>query len=60
MVLQLYAKHWQKLTKKEILPDGMLSVYGQEVAVIYFRAGYTPVDYPSESVSDQFVFAAHS
>ncbi|GAU11551.1 hypothetical protein TSUD_345420 [Trifolium subterraneum] len=33
----------------EILPDGTLSVNGQEVAVVYFRAGYTPVDYPSES-----------
>ncbi|GAU11550.1 hypothetical protein TSUD_345410 [Trifolium subterraneum] len=25
---------------------------GQEIAIVYFRAGYTPVDYPSESVSD--------
>ncbi|KAK7397239.1 hypothetical protein VNO78_18406 [Psophocarpus tetragonolobus] len=33
----------------EILPDGTLSVDGQAVSVIYFRAGYTPVDYPSES-----------
>ncbi|KAK2365082.1 glutathione synthetase, chloroplastic [Trifolium repens] len=33
----------------EILPGGTLSVNGQEVAVVYFRAGYTPVDYPSES-----------
>lgn len=33
----------------EILQDGTLSVNGQAVAVIYFRAGYTPVDYPSES-----------
>nr|KYP45550.1 hypothetical protein KK1_032909 [Cajanus cajan] len=33
----------------EILPDGTLSVDGQAVSVIYFRAGYTPLDYPSES-----------
>ncbi|KAL2345728.1 hypothetical protein Fmac_007013 [Flemingia macrophylla] len=33
----------------EILPDGTLSVDGQAVSVIYFRAGYTPDDYPSES-----------
>ncbi|XP_057439418.1 glutathione synthetase, chloroplastic-like [Lotus japonicus] len=33
----------------EILPDGTLSVDGQRIAVVYFRAGYTPVDYPSES-----------
>ncbi|RZC22249.1 glutathione synthetase, chloroplastic-like [Glycine soja] len=33
----------------EILPDGTLSVDGQEISVVYFRAGYTPKDYPSES-----------
>ncbi|XP_027188839.1 glutathione synthetase, chloroplastic-like isoform X2 [Cicer arietinum] len=33
----------------EILPDGTLSVDGQAIAIVYFRAGYTPVDYPSES-----------
>ncbi|XP_068497955.1 glutathione synthetase, chloroplastic-like [Phaseolus vulgaris] len=33
----------------EILPDGTLCVDGREISVIYFRAGYTPVDYPSES-----------
>ncbi|XP_019053179.1 PREDICTED: glutathione synthetase, chloroplastic-like isoform X3 [Nelumbo nucifera] len=33
----------------ELLPDGTLLVGGQEIAVIYFRAGYTPNDYPSES-----------
>ena len=25
---------------------------GQVIAVVYFRAGYTPNDYPSESVSN--------
>ncbi|GAX73563.1 hypothetical protein CEUSTIGMA_g1014.t1 [Chlamydomonas eustigma] len=29
--------------------DGQLQVEGQPVSVIYFRAGYTPDDYPSES-----------
>ncbi|CAK8544698.1 unnamed protein product [Lathyrus sativus] len=33
----------------EILSDGTLSVDGQAVAIVYFRAGYTPADYPSES-----------
>ncbi|XP_052734783.1 glutathione synthetase, chloroplastic [Vigna angularis] len=33
----------------EILPDGTLSVNGQQISVIYFRAGYTPADYPSDS-----------
>ncbi|KOM52889.1 hypothetical protein LR48_Vigan09g154800 [Vigna angularis] len=33
----------------EILPDGTLSVDGQPISVVYFRAGYTPKDYPSES-----------
>ncbi|KAG4913953.1 hypothetical protein JHK84_054404 [Glycine max] len=32
---------------------------GQAISVIYFRAGYTPIDYPSESVSDISLFAAH-
>ncbi|KAI9092314.1 hypothetical protein K1719_027814 [Acacia pycnantha] len=33
----------------ELLPDGTLSLDGKPIAVIYFRAGYTPVNYPSES-----------
>ncbi|KAL7259455.1 hypothetical protein ACSBR1_005368 [Camellia fascicularis] len=33
----------------ELLPDGTLLVGGQAIAVIYFRAGYAPTDYPSES-----------
>ncbi|XP_059648559.1 glutathione synthetase, chloroplastic [Cornus florida] len=33
----------------ELLPDGTLLVGGQAVTVIYFRAGYAPNDYPSES-----------
>ncbi|GAB2277515.1 Glutathione synthetase [Dionaea muscipula] len=33
----------------ELLPDGTLVINGETVAVVYFRAGYTPADYPSES-----------
>ncbi|KAK6911498.1 Glutathione synthase [Dillenia turbinata] len=33
----------------QLLPDGTLTVGGQTVAVVYFRAGYAPTDYPSES-----------
>ncbi|XP_020250050.1 glutathione synthetase, chloroplastic [Asparagus officinalis] len=33
----------------EALPDGSLIIGGQAVAVVYFRAGYSPRDYPSES-----------
>ncbi|XP_031276400.1 glutathione synthetase, chloroplastic [Pistacia vera] len=33
----------------ELLPDGTLLVGGQAVSVVYFRAGYAPSDYPSES-----------
>ncbi|KAI9003379.1 glutathione synthase [Hyaloraphidium curvatum] len=29
-------------------PERRLYVDGEEVAVVYYRAGYTPVDYPSE------------
>ncbi|KAK2976819.1 hypothetical protein RJ640_002218, partial [Escallonia rubra] len=32
----------------QLLPDGTLIVDGKEVAVVYFRAGYAPTDYPSE------------
>nr|XP_043632126.1 glutathione synthetase, chloroplastic-like isoform X2 [Erigeron canadensis] len=32
-----------------ILQDGTMSVDGETVAVIYFRAGYAPTDYPSEA-----------
>lgn len=27
--------------------DGVLRVNGHEIAVVYFRSGYTPSDYPS-------------
>lgn len=33
----------------ELLADGTLLIGGREVAVVYFRAGYAPSDYPSES-----------
>ncbi|XP_071735471.1 glutathione synthetase, chloroplastic [Rutidosis leptorrhynchoides] len=33
----------------KMLSDGTLLVDGETVAVIYFRAGYAPTDYPSES-----------
>ncbi|KXG23586.1 glutathione synthetase, chloroplastic [Sorghum bicolor] len=33
----------------QILPDGTLLVGGHKVAVVYYRAGYTPNDYPSEA-----------
>ncbi|GMN25114.1 hypothetical protein TIFTF001_000798 [Ficus carica] len=33
----------------ELQADGTLTVDGQAIAVVYFRAGYTPSDYPSES-----------
>ncbi|XP_006664070.1 glutathione synthetase, chloroplastic [Oryza brachyantha] len=32
-----------------VLPDGTLVVDGRTVSVVYFRAGYTPNDYPSEA-----------
>ncbi|KAL6641674.1 hypothetical protein ACP70R_019855 [Stipagrostis hirtigluma subsp. patula] len=33
----------------ELRPDGTLTVNGCPVAVVYFRAGYSPNDYPSEA-----------
>jgi len=34
----------------QVLPEGTLLVDGKKVAVVYYRAGYTPNDYPSEAV----------
>lgn len=33
----------------QVLTDGTLVVDGRTVAVVYFRAGYAPTDYPSEA-----------
>ncbi|KAK9919737.1 hypothetical protein M0R45_028317 [Rubus argutus] len=33
----------------KLLPDGTLVVDGQVIGIVYFRAGYAPTDYPSES-----------
>ncbi|KAK1401581.1 Glutathione synthetase [Heracleum sosnowskyi] len=33
----------------ELKPDGTLVIDGEAIAVVYFRAGYTPTDYPTES-----------
>lgn len=34
------------LHKEASVVDGILTVNGQEVALVYFRAGYAPTDYP--------------
>ncbi|KAH0434468.1 hypothetical protein IEQ34_026826 [Dendrobium chrysotoxum] len=39
----MYDQHWLSFLLKEIYPRGQI------VAVVYFRAGYSPNDYPSES-----------
>ncbi|PWZ34337.1 hypothetical protein Zm00014a_025173 [Zea mays] len=41
----MYDQYW--LSKH--LQDSYPSIGGQKVAVVYFRAGYTPNDYPSEA-----------
>ncbi|XP_025815509.1 glutathione synthetase, chloroplastic-like [Panicum hallii] len=33
----------------QVLTDGTLVIDGRAVAVVYFRAGYAPADYPSEA-----------
>ncbi|EEC69407.1 hypothetical protein OsI_38561 [Oryza sativa Indica Group] len=44
---------WKTLSEVEaeghVLPDGTLVIDGKTVSVVYFRAGYTPNDYPSEA-----------
>ncbi|GLT95004.1 hypothetical protein SLE2022_127110 [Rubroshorea leprosula] len=37
------------VSEGQLLQDGTLIVDGKAVAVVYFRAGYAPTDYPSES-----------
>jgi len=39
-------KSLTKLDKELALEDGILTLAGREVAVVYFRAGYAPTDYP--------------
>ncbi|KAI5445003.1 hypothetical protein KIW84_013323 [Lathyrus oleraceus] len=54
-LLEIQARFHQSILKKkpksegEILPDGTLNINGLAVAVIYFKVGYAPADYPSES-----------
>merc|ERR1719242_1233335 len=36
------------MTEGEVMDNGDLTFAGKRVAVVYFRAGYTPNDYPSE------------
>ncbi|URD77629.1 glutathione synthetase [Musa troglodytarum] len=52
----MYDQHWLCAVLKEIYPytidtfsSSFLVYDGQTVAVIYFRAGYSPNDYPSEA-----------
>jgi len=55
----LYEKHGIKLIRKTLSeiekegildgPDKKLIIDGQEISVAYFRAGYTPNDYPSDN-----------
>ncbi|XP_022951294.1 glutathione synthetase, chloroplastic-like [Cucurbita moschata] len=56
--VNLRKRHYVKTLRKtlaeidregELQSDGTLLVDGQAVAVVYYRAGYTPTDYPSES-----------
>ncbi|KAG5394543.1 hypothetical protein IGI04_024506 [Brassica rapa subsp. trilocularis] len=51
----MYDQHWlssslaEVETEGSVEEDGTLIVDGQEVSVVYYRSGYTPRDYPSES-----------
>ncbi|KAG9457460.1 hypothetical protein H6P81_001968 [Aristolochia fimbriata] len=44
----------------EILPSGALRVGNHTVAVVYFRAGYSPDDYPSENEWSARLLMEHS
>ncbi|WZZ01347.1 hypothetical protein YC2023_073675 [Brassica napus] len=45
----LYLSLAEVETEGSVQEDGTLIVDGQEVSVVYYRSGYTPRDYPSES-----------
>ncbi|CAN7025252.1 unnamed protein product [Brassica rapa subsp. trilocularis] len=45
----LYLSLAEVETEGSVEEDGTLIVDGQEVSVVYYRSGYTPRDYPSES-----------
>ncbi|KAL6842040.1 hypothetical protein ACP4OV_028019 [Aristida adscensionis] len=53
MIVQPEERNMKTLSQVEaegqVLPDGTLLVDGKKVAVVYYRAGYTPNDYPSEA-----------
>ncbi|KAK3136676.1 hypothetical protein QOZ80_5BG0440820 [Eleusine coracana subsp. coracana] len=53
MIVQPEERNMKTLSQVEaegqVLPDGTLMVDGRKVAVVYYRAGYTPNDYPSEA-----------
>ncbi|KAK7821519.1 glutathione synthetase [Quercus suber] len=51
ITLKLFGKHWQKLMQKENFyrMEHFFCMGGKTIAVVYFRAGYAPNDYPSES-----------
>lgn len=45
-ISSIYRTH-QQLQRSLTVHEGALCVDGREVAVVYFRSGYTPADYPS-------------
>ena len=49
--IKLIRKTLSEIEKEGILdgPDKKLIIDGQEISVAYFRAGYTPNDYPSDN-----------
>lgn len=42
----IYQTHTQLITSMTDT-DGVLRVHGHEIAVVYYRSGYTPSDYPT-------------
>ena len=48
-VLSVYQTHQQLLQSMDVT-NGVMRVDNHEVAVVYFRSGYTPADYPSQAL----------
>lgn len=50
-VLSVYQTHQQLLQSMHV-DNGVMMVDNHEVAVVYFRSGYTPADYSSQELWD--------
>ncbi|CAO2149936.1 unnamed protein product [Urochloa humidicola] len=49
IMANIWCDNYKENAEGQVLTDGTLVIDGRTVAVVYFRAGYAPTDYPSEA-----------